>query len=183
MKLIRGYIRFADSLSERTGHFFSWFTVILVAIVCFDVITRYLFNESSVALQESEWHLFALIFLGGAAYTLKLNEHVRIDLFYSGYSARKKAFVNFIGSLLFLIPFVLIVIISSQDFVMMSLHQGETSPDAGGLPARYILKAFIPISFSLILLQGLALALRSLLEIIYPGETAPDKPANETPEL
>jgi TRAP-type mannitol/chloroaromatic compound transport system permease small subunit len=162
MKLIRGYIKFTDSLSEKTGHFFSWFTAILVLVVCFDVVTRYLFNESSVALQESEWHLFALIFLGGAAYTLKLDEHVRIDLFYSRYSDKTKAIVNFLGSILFLIPFALIVIISSQDFVVTSFRIGEISPDAGGLPARYILKAFIPISFFLILLQGLSLALRSL---------------------
>lgn len=172
MKLIRGYIRFADSLSERTGHFFSWFTAILVAVVCFDVITRYLFNESSVALQESEWHLFALIFLGGAAYTLKLDEHVRIDLFYSKYSDRTKAIINFLGSILFLIPFALIVIISSQNFVETSFRIGEISPDAGGLPARYILKAFIPVSFFLILLQGISLALASLLEALT-------KPAHE----
>ena len=183
MKFIRGYIRLADSISEKTGHFFSWFTVILVAVVCFDVITRYLFNASSVALQESEWHLFALVFLGGAAYTLKLDEHVRIDLFYSRYSERRKAIVNFIGSILFLIPFVLIVIISSQNFVEMSFNMGETSPDAGGLPARYILKAFIPISFFLILLQGFAMALKSLLEIVKPGEFPSSKPANETPKV
>lgn len=170
MKFIRGYIRFADGLSERTGHFFSWFTLILVLVVCFDVITRYLFNESSVALQESEWHIFALIFLGGAAYTLKIDEHVRIDLFFSRYSDRTKAWINLFGSILFLLPFAILVIISSENFVLTSFRIGEVSPDAGGLPARYILKAFIPLAFLFITLQGLSVVFKSLLEILYPSD-------------
>ena len=165
MKFVKWYIKFADSLSEKTGKFFSWFTALLVLIVCFDVVTRYVFNESSVGIQELEWHLFALIFLGGAAYTLKVDEHVRIDLFYSRYSEKKKAYINFLGSILFLIPFAAIAIIASEDFVKTSFQIGETSPDAGGLPARYILKAFIPFSFLLILSQGLSPIFKSFLEI------------------
>ena len=106
--------------------------------------------------------------------------NVRIDLFYSRYSEKRKAYINFIGSILFLIPFAVIAIIASEDFVKTSFQIGETSPDAGGLPARYILKAFIPLSFLLILLQGLSLVFKSFLEI--RRKPLPGSPLNKTKE-
>ncbi|MGD8306251.1 MAG: TRAP transporter small permease subunit, partial [Ignavibacteria bacterium] len=130
-----------------------------------DVIVRYLFEKSSVGLQELEWHIFALIFLLAAAYTLEIDEHVRVDVFFTRFSVKKKAWVDFIGSVIFLIPFCIIVILSSYEFIEISVRVGETSPDAGGLPARYILKSVIPISFFLMLLQGIALAFKSLIKI------------------
>jgi len=165
MKIIKTYINFIDKLNEKVGSLTSWLTVLLVLVVSYDVVVRYIFGESSVGLQEFEWHLFALIFLLAAAYTLKIDDHVRVDVFYTKFSPKKQALVNLLGSLLFLIPFCLLVIYSSQEFVSLSFRMGETSPDAGGLPARYILKAFMPISFFLLLLQGISLALKSFLQL------------------
>ena len=165
MKFINGYIRLVDRINERIGVLTSWLTALLVLVVCYDVVVRYLFGESSVGLQELEWHIFALIFLVSAAYTLKVDEHVRVDVFYTQLSSKKKAWINLVGSIFLLIPFCLIVIISSQDFVLSSFRVNETSPDAGGLPARYILKVFIPISFFLLLLEGIALAFKSFVKI------------------
>ncbi|MEO8398194.1 MAG: TRAP transporter small permease subunit [Ignavibacteriaceae bacterium] len=165
MKFINSYIKIIDKLNTKIGFYASWLSFVLVLIVCYDVIVRYLFGESSVALQELEWHIFAIIFLLAAAFTLKLDEHVRVDLFYSKFSEVKKAWINFLGSLLFLIPFCILVIISSENFIITSFKMGETSPDAGGLPARYILKSFIPISFFFLLLQGISLAFKSFLTI------------------
>ena len=162
--MLRAYIRFVDGLNERVGRVVSWLTAVLVAVVCYDVFTRY------VAVQELEWHLFALIFLLGAAYSLKHDQHVRVDVFYSRFSPRKQAWVNLIGSVLFLIPFCVIVIVSSQYFVVSAFHIGETSPDPGGLPARWVLKAAIPLGFVLLLLQGLSLACRSLLSVLGHDE-------------
>ncbi len=165
MQVLRAYIRFVDGLNERVGRVVSWLTAVLVAVVCYDVFTRYLLKNSLVAVQELEWHLFALIFLLGAAYSLKHDQHVRVDVFYSRFSPRKQAWVNLIGSVLFLIPFCIIVIVSSQHFVVSAFHIGEISPDPGGLPARWVLKAAIPFGFVLLLLQGLGLACRSLLGV------------------
>jgi TRAP-type mannitol/chloroaromatic compound transport system permease small subunit len=142
----------------------------LVIVVCYDVFTRYLLKNSLVAVQELQWHLFALIFLIGAAYSLKHDKHVRVDVFYSRFSPRAQAWVNLVGSLLFLLPFCIIVIYSSQTFVANAFRIGEISPDPGGLPARWILKATIPAGFVLLLLQGLALASRSLLTILNRDE-------------
>ena len=165
MKFINGYIRLVDRINEKIGVLTSWLTALLVLVVSYDVVVRYLFGESSVGLQELEWHIFALIFLVAAAYTLRVDEHVRVDVFYTHLSSKKKAWINLFGSLLLLIPFCIIVIISSQDFVLSSFRVSETSPDAGGLPARYILKVFIPISFFLLLLEGIALAFKSFVQI------------------
>lgn len=162
---MKSYIRIIDILNEKIGTAVSWLTVVLVLVTCYDVIVRYVFKESSVAFQELEWHLFAVIFLASAAYTLKIDDHVRVDIFYSRFSLRKKALVDFICSVLFLIPFCLLVIYSSKDFVINSFLIKETSPDVGGLPARYIIKTFIPISFFLLLLQGLALTFKSYLNL------------------
>ncbi|MEJ2493467.1 MAG: TRAP transporter small permease subunit [Ignavibacteriaceae bacterium] len=165
MKFINIYINFIDKLNDKIGSITSWLTALLVLVVSYDVIVRYLVEESSVGLQEFEWHLFALIFLLSAAYTLKIDDHVRVDVFYTKFSPRKQAWINFLGSILFLIPFCIVVIIASQDFVSLSFRINETSPDAGGLPARFILKAFIPISFFLLLLQGIALVFKSFLKL------------------
>ncbi|MCG6912305.1 TRAP transporter small permease subunit [bacterium BMS3Abin03] len=165
MKFINIYINFIDKLNDKIGSITSWLTALLVLVVSYDVIVRYLVEESSVGLQEFEWHLFSLIFLLSAAYTLKIDDHVRVDVFYTKFSPRKQAWINFLGSILFLIPFCIVVIIASQDFVSLSFRINETSPDAGGLPARFILKAFIPISFFLLLLQGIALVFKSFLKL------------------
>jgi TRAP-type mannitol/chloroaromatic compound transport system permease small subunit len=91
VKYLSGCARFIDGLIKRTGKLTSWFTSLLVLVVCYDVFTRYFLKESSVAVQELQWHLFAVIFLIGAAYSLKKDRHVRIDLIYSRLSAKGKA--------------------------------------------------------------------------------------------
>lgn len=165
MKFINGYIKIVDKINERIGILTSWLTALLVLVVSYDVFVRYLFGESSVGLQELEWHIFSLIFLVATAFTLKVDEHVRVDVFYTRFAPKKKAWLNLLGSVFLLIPFCIIVILASESFVSISFRINETSPDAGGLPARYILKAFIPISFFLLLLQGIALAFKSFMQI------------------
>lgn len=162
----RSYVRFANRLNEKVGFGVSWLTSLLVLVVCYDVFTRYLLKNSIVAVQELEWHLFAVIFLVGAAYTLKHDRHVRVDVFYTRFSEKTKAWIDFAGSLVFLIPFCLLAIWTSRTFVGTAYAIGETSPDPGGLPARFVLKSAIPVGFFLLLLQGIALALGSLLKAV-----------------
>lgn len=166
MKYIRRLAELIDSFNEATGYLVSWLTTLLVLVVSYDVVTRYLFRKSSVAVQELEWHLFAIIFLIGAGYTLKHDRHVRVDVIYAKLSEKKQAWVNLLGSLIFLIPFSILIIWTSKDFVVNSFLIKETSPDPGGLPARYILKASIPIGFFLLLLQGVSVAVKSLFTVI-----------------
>ena len=165
LHFLRAFVGLADRLNERIGVAVSWLTTVLVAVVCYDVFTRYLLKSSLVAVQELQWHLFAVIFLIGAAYTLKHGKHVRVDVFYNRFSAKTRAWVDLLGSLIFLLPFCLVAIWCSHTFVINAFTIGEGSPDPGGLPARFILKAAIPAGFLLLALQGLALAFGSLLRI------------------
>jgi len=154
MKILRLYIKLIDGLNEYIGIFVSWLTTLMVLVVFYDTVMRYAFKKGNVAIQELEWHLFAVVFLIGAAYALKNGAHVRVDIIYTRLSARTKAWINFLGSIFFLIPFALIVIYSTQNFIANSWAVREMSPDPGGLPGRYILKAMIPIGFVLLILQG-----------------------------
>ena len=165
MKFLNSYVGFVNKINSTVGKYTSWLTTALVLVVVFDVIVRYVFNESSVAIQELEWHLFAILFLMGAAITLQKDDHVRVDLFYSKFNVRQKAWLNIIGTIIFLIPFTLLIIYASQNYALNSFALNESSPDPGGLPARYILKAFIPLSFMLLLLEGISLLFKSILEI------------------
>ncbi|MEL6561967.1 MAG: TRAP transporter small permease subunit [Bacteroidota bacterium] len=158
-------IDWIDKINETIGKLFSWLTTLLMVVICFDVLMRYVFASSSAAITETEWHIFAAIFMLGAAYTLKYDKHVRVDVFYTNFSDKGKAWVNLVGTLLFLFPFCYVVIRSSIPFVENSFAVRETSPDPGGLPARYLIKSVIPIGFILLLLQGVSVLLKCIKTI------------------
>ncbi len=145
-------------LSRLTGKLVSWLVLAMVLLVSYDVTMRYFFLSGSIALQEMEWHLFSLIFLIGAAYTLKHDDHVRLDLIYKSkyMNDERRAWVNLLGSLFLLIPFCILIIATAWPFVYQSYIYLEGSPDPGGLPYRWILKASIPLGFILLLLQGVS---------------------------
>lgn len=160
--------QYIDRLNDVIGRLVSWLVLALVLLVGYDVTMRYLFQSGSVALQELEWHLFSVIFLLGAAYTLQHNDHVRLDLFYQSrfMNDYRRAWVNLVGSLCFLIPFCVLIIISSVPFVQQSFSHMEGSPDPGGLPYRWLLKSSIPLGFALLILQGTGEAVKSLQTIL-----------------
>ncbi len=145
-----------DMLIDRLGRSVSWLTTILMVIICLDVIMRYLFSQSENWIVELEWHLFAIIFLVGASYTLLHDKHVRVDLFYEKFSSSKKDLVNFLGILLFLVPWTMVVIYYGWDYTANSFSFREASSQANGLPARYVIKSFIVVGFALLLLQGVS---------------------------
>lgn len=169
-------VKFMDSLrcaleavSEYSGRIVSWLSLALVLVVGYDVFTRYLLRSSKVYVQELQWHLFALLFLLSTAYGLKHERHVRVDIFYQRFGPKMKAWVNLLGVGLFLLPFCFVMIATSVPYVWNSFSIGETSPDPGGLPARYLLKASLPLAYVLVLAQGLALAMRSC-SVLLQGE-------------
>ena len=149
-------VKWINALNERVGKATSWLLAILVILVCFDVVARKLFNFSKIWMMEMEWHLYALVFLLAAGYALKHDRHVRVDLFYEKYGKKDKALTNFWGHLIFLIPWCIMVILSSFHYAMESFAMNEGSPEPGGLPARYLIKFAITIGAVLLLLQAIA---------------------------
>lgn len=154
-------VKLINSITEYTGRAVSWLTTFLVFFVCFDVFRRYFLKDSAAWIMELEWHVFALIFLFGASYTLKHNKHVRVDLFYEKMKKKDRALVNFIGALLFLIPWCIVIIYVCYNYAYNSFIINEGSPDPGGLPARYIIKFSVVLAFILLLLQSLVMVIES----------------------
>ncbi len=166
MQSLEKFVNFVDGMSDKIGHLVGWMTTLMVLIVFYDTVMRYAFNKGNVALQELEWHLFAIVFLIGPAYTLKESGHVRVDIVYVNLSEKTQAWIDFLGVFVFLIPFSVMVIFSTKGFIMNSWAIREISPDPGGLPARYLLKAMIPLGFSLLIVQGLSEAAKNFMIIM-----------------
>lgn len=149
-----------DLLSERVGKAVSWLSLLLVVVVVTDVFFRYGFNLSAAWVMELEWHIFTLLFMLSAAYTFRLDKHVRVDVWYSGFSPRDQALVNLLGNLILLMPWLGLLIYTSTLFAVDAWRLREGSPDPGGLPARYLVKGVIPLGLALLFLQAVADSLR-----------------------
>ncbi len=165
MKKILQIANAIDIINEWIGRITYWLVLLMVAVGAWNVFGRYIgriigTNLTSNALIEIQWYLFDLLFLFGAAYALKYNEHVRVDIFYKGWSRRRQALANFLGNILFLIPFSCLIIYYSWGTVINSWKIWEMSPDPGGLP-RYPIKTAIVIAFILLILQGISEAIKN----------------------
>jgi TRAP-type mannitol/chloroaromatic compound transport system permease small subunit len=150
-----------DGLNEILGRAIAWLTLGMVLVTFLVVVARYAFGAGSIALQESVTWMHAAVFMLGAAYTLKHDEHVRVDLFHRGWSARTKAGVEVVGVLLLLVPTAALLLWLGWDYAAAAWRIGEGSREAGGLPAVYLLKSLVPLGAALLLLQGLAQAARA----------------------
>lgn len=154
-----------DKAIEWSGRASSWLTIVLVLMVAFDVGARYLFHVSWVAEQELEWHVLAVVALMSASYTLQQGEHVRVDVFYQHYSERTKQWLDVLMPVLVVVPLALFISYVSVHFSAMAYDIHEGSPDPGGLPHRWILKAFVPFGFLLVAVQGVAMTLQSAAKL------------------
>ncbi len=159
MRALLGFVRLMDGLSEALGRVIAWLVLLVALLSAGNATMRYAFSYSSNAYLEAQWYMFSLIFLLGGAYALKHNAHVRIDLIYGRFSPRVRAWIDLVGTLLFLLPMALGMIWLAWPWAMNALMVRETSPDVGGLP-RWPLKLVVPIAFALLALQGLAEAIK-----------------------
>jgi TRAP-type mannitol/chloroaromatic compound transport system permease small subunit len=155
-----------DRLNHGIGRAASWLVLLMVLLGAFNAIARYLgrfvgMQLSSNAYLELQWYMFSLIFLLGAAYTLRHDAHVRVDVLFARLSARGRAWVNLLGTALLLMPFCVFMLVVTWPPVRNSWRIHEGSPDPGGLP-RYPLKALILVCFTLLLLQGIAELIREV---------------------
>lgn len=151
-----------DAFIECIGHLSAWLIFALVLLVAGNVLARYFFHVGSVSLQELEWHLLAAIAIFGSTYTLQQGEHVRVDVFYHTYSLRVKRWMDILIPVFIILPFSIFMIYLTSDYVLQSYAMDEVSPNPGGLPYRYLVKALLPVGFLLIALQGFALFLKAL---------------------
>ena len=163
-----------DRAQDRLGKWIIWVALIMVLIAGFNTFARYTDRMTGLGLSsnmyiELQWYLFSVLFLLGAAYTLKHDAHVRVDLLYGRLGPVGKAWIDLGGTVLFLIPFCVLMLWVSWPSVVNSWSVMEMSPDPGGLP-RYPIKTVVPLAFILVLIQGISLGCRSLATIRLGGE-------------
>ena len=157
---------FFTSLIKKIGEASALLNLILVLLICLDVLQRYVLNLTYNWVIELEWHLFGLIFLLGSAYTFQEDKHVRVDLFYNNFSEKKKAWVDTLGTIVLLIPWCIVAIMTSYNYASNSFYIKEGSPNPGGLPAMYLIKFCIVIGFILLLIQALLMIYKNLKILI-----------------
>ncbi|MCB2101565.1 MAG: TRAP transporter small permease subunit [Rhodobacterales bacterium] len=151
--------RFSEALDgfvQRVGNLASWVWVLLVAVIVVNVTMRYAFGRGYIAFEEAQWHLYSVGWMVGLAYCVQNDNHIRIDILHEGFRPRTKAWIDFLGILLFLIPYVAIVLIYSPNFIQYSFSTGEISDAPGGLPFRWAIKSLMFFSFLLLLVAALA---------------------------
>jgi hypothetical protein len=155
MSSLLSFSRFIDAVNEKIGLAISWALLLAVLICSGNALVRYIFNSSSNAWLEIQWYLFGAIFLLASAYTLKRNEHVRIDVVVGRFSKRTQVWVDVFGFIFFLLPATLLILYFATPFAYESIRNQEVSSNAGGLiiwPA----KTLIPVGFFLLTLQGIS---------------------------
>jgi TRAP-type mannitol/chloroaromatic compound transport system permease small subunit len=151
-----------DRFSDAMGWIAGVLNLLMLVNVFYDAIMRYFFKTGSIALQEMEWHLFAIVFLFGIAYGLKEDGHVRVDVLYDRFSPRWKAIVNLAGTFLFLLPLSVLIIEGSIWYVHEAYTSGEISGDPGGLPHRWLIKLVIPASFVFLVVSAIGFVIRNI---------------------
>lgn len=167
--------QYIDLFTEWTGRIIAWLTLGMMVITCIVVVMRYFLQTGSIALQESVTYMHALVFLMGAAFTLKRGGHVRVDILYQKFSPRTQALVDALGALLFLVPVCLLILIFSWDYVTSSWEVREVSKEAQGLPWVYLLKSLLLVMPITMLLQGIAEIIKNLLFFFRLGDKHTDE--------
>ena len=169
MRLLLRFSAAIDRVNDRIGVAIQWLVLLMVLVGAFNALARYATRYTGISLSSNayfdlQWYMFSLIFLLGAAYGLNKDVHVRVDVLYSRLSVRGRAWIDLAGSVLFLLPFCVMMLWVSWPFVRNSWAVLEGSPDPGGLP-RYPIKTLILVSFFLLFLQGVSQTIKQIERI------------------
>jgi TRAP-type mannitol/chloroaromatic compound transport system permease small subunit len=180
MKRLLGLSAAIDRVNDAIGRWVRWLTLGMVLIASANAVFRYLgrftgVNLSSNAYLELQWYLFSLVFLLAASYALRQGAHVRVDVLYGRLTKKGKAWIDLAGGVLFLVPFCLLMIWVSWPWFMNSWDVMEVSPDPGGLP-RWPLKVVIPLTFLLLILQGLSEIIKSAATLLGAQDVQQEDP-------
>ena len=149
-----------DRLVRRVGDAASWLWLLLLGVVVLNVVLRYLFGEGRIEFEEIQWHLYATGFLIALGYTVESDDHVRVDFLRDRFSPRLRAWFEFYGILILLLPFVALVLVYAAPFIAHSFAQGEVSAAPGGLAYRWAIKSMLFVGFGLLGLAAVSRLMR-----------------------
>ncbi len=150
------FSNFLEKILDKIGSYISWFWVLAVAIIVYAVISRYVFEQGTVMLEEVQWHLAGAAWLVGLSYTFVHDDHVRVDVIHENLSLRTQGWIELFGIIILLLPFLILSLGELLPYAQASFQQGEQSQSPNGLPMRWILKSVLPLSFFLLILASLA---------------------------
>jgi TRAP-type mannitol/chloroaromatic compound transport system permease small subunit len=188
MQALLALSRGIDRVNAFIGKAVIWLVLLAVVVSAGNAISRKLFNLSSNSWLELQWYLFGAAFMGAAAYTLQQNEHIRIDVFYASRTRRTQHWIDLLGHIFFLMPFVVLMAWLLWPYTVQAFYSGQISTNAGGLiiwPAR----AMLLIGFVMLVFQGLAeivkkiAVMQGLMEDPHPFQSAQDHALKEVEEL
>ena len=148
--------RWIDNCFSVIGKTLAFIWLILLTVIVVNVISRHVFSQGYIELEELQWHLYSIGFVFGLSYAYQSDTHIRVDVVHENLSDSIKAWIELYGTLLFLIPFITLILVFSLQFVSSSWAVDEVSSAPGGLPFRYLIKAVLPIGFLLLLLAVLS---------------------------
>jgi TRAP-type mannitol/chloroaromatic compound transport system permease small subunit len=166
MPVLRACVHYIDIFTTHSGRLLAWLVLAMALLTTVVVIMRYGFNVGSIAAQGTVTYMHGCLFMLAAAYALKSEAHVRVDIFYRNFSPRARAWVNSLGGIVFLLPLCAFIGFSSWNYVYESWLIRETSAEAGGIPAVFLLKSVIPLMALNLSLQGLAEVLRNTIVLV-----------------
>lgn len=173
-----GFSHAADAAVKRFGSIISWFWVLLMAVICVNVFMKNVLGQGSIQFEEIQWHIYAALFLLGLSYTMAFDDHVRVDLIYETMNTRRKAWVDFLGILLFLIPFIVMILYFAWPFVMKALADGERSSSPAGLSNYWIIKSTLVVGLGLLAISTLA-RLHRCAALLFMGSKPPKSETGE----
>jgi TRAP-type mannitol/chloroaromatic compound transport system permease small subunit len=168
---------YLEHVSVWTGRLVAWLLLPVVIGTFLIVLLRYVFDLGWIWMQEAVIWMHAAVFMLAAAYTLARDEHVRVDVFYRGFTPARRAIVDLLGTVLLLLPMMIFLLVESLDYVVTSWRIGEGSREAGGLPYPFVplLKSVIPLTAVLVMMQAAAVLLRSIAVLRQRGAPATDE--------
>ena len=190
MNILRRLTGWVDDFNDKIGVFIRWLVLIMVLFGAGGALVRYFSRGLGISMNltpliEAQWYAFSVIFLLGAAYGVNQDAHVRVDVMYARMTAKKRAWIDLGGTVIFLIPFCVMMLYVSFPAVRNSFSVREMSPDPGGLP-RYPIKALILVSFALLVLQAVSQMVKQVDVIRGVAEGTPpvghgvESPGSET---
>ena len=195
MQALLALSRRIDAFSRYVGMLATWMVLLAALVSALNAVLRYstgamialgdnfrpvfdIYKDNANTLRDVQLVLFAGMVMLGASWTLKLNEHVRVDLVYGSVGYRTRSWIDLIGGVLFLLPVCAVLLYFSSSWFLESWHSGEMSPNAGSIVPRWLFKLFIPLGFFLVLVQGLSEIIKSVaaLTVNFQREDAYEKP-------
>lgn len=182
MQVFLALSRLIDRITEAVGKSVAWLILVAIVVSAANAVIRKLFSTSSNAWLELQWYLYGAAFLLAAAYTLKQNEHIRIDIVYGLFSRRTQHWIDLAGHIVFLMPFAVLMIVYFIPYLGQSIRSGEVSNNAGGLPL-WPAKSLLLIGFGLLAVQGISEIIKKIAVMrgLIP-DPAPFVPAHSAAE-